>query len=388
LNGLIDLAAVGLIGQKAGFSTPIDQQLRQVLETVAGALKDVSSHIEQSHQDELDVQTRSAAVKREQEKRRQLIIRGGWHDGRLDCVAGNGVMSELGLGDEPVWEGDLDAKPPALMDDLAPIAGEAVPPTAASLREALPTLPAPVVKDVQLDADSEHIKALPIVVLKNFATKSAKGDAWNVIAEWGASLIENRIAHVIVITEGPTATKALVRAQPAKPLNSVALADADEANSLLYVQDKLSGAAGTSAGASSSVLASGGLSVEDRECVAKLGGRMVDLETLVYKVRTGSTVKEAVEDIVLRNTIELRKAAFGDDVEDAKSLPWTRAQAWKVVSELAKSGQVSTFAAVRDNAPSGGIEQSLICSYPTPKYYKSSHSKAPNSPSSPWKSTN
>ena len=315
-----------MIGQKAGFSTPIDQQLRQVLETVAGALKDVTAHIEQGHQDELDLQKRSAAVKQEQEKRRQLIVRGGWHDGRLDCIAGNGVMSELGLGDEPVYDGDLDAVPPPLMDDIAPIKGEAVPPTATSLRESLPSLPAPVVKEVTLDVDSEHIKALPIVVLKNFATKSAKGDAWNVIAEWGASLIENRIAHVIVITEGPTATKALVRAQPAKPLNSVALADADEANSLVYVQDKLGEA--------------NMLSIDDRACISKLGGRMVDLETLVYKVRTGSTVKEAVEDIVLRNTIELRKAAFGDDSEDAKSLPWTRAQAWKVVSELAKTGQV------------------------------------------------
>lgn len=376
LNGLIDLAAVGLIGQKAGFSTPIDQQLRQVLETVAGALKDVSAHIEQNHQDEVDLQKRSAAVKQEQEKRRQLIVRGGWHDGRLDCIAGNGVMSELGLGDEPVLEGDLDAPPPALMDDVAPIRGEAVPPTAASLREALPSLPAPVEKEVVLDADSEHIKSLPIVVLKNFATKSAKGDAWNVIAEWGASLIENRIAHVIVITEGPTATKALVRAQPAKPLNSVALADADEANSLVYVQDKL----GPSKGDASSLGQGGALSIEDRGYIAKLGGRMVDLETLVYKVRTGSTVKDAVQDIVLRNTIELRKAAFGDDAEDAKNLPWTRPQAWKVVSELAKNGQVSATVTGKLYCEAAQDDSDLTCSCHTPRFYKSSPSRVPSSP--------
>lgn len=53
------------------------------------------------------------------------------------------------------------------------------------------------------------------------------------------------------------------------------------------------------------------------------------------------TLSEAVDDIINRNVIELRKSAFGDDSEDAKSLPWTRAQAWKVVSALAEKGEVS-----------------------------------------------
>ncbi len=60
----------------------------------------------------------------------------------------------------------------------------------------------------------------------------------------------------------------------------------------------------------------------------------------MYKVRNGSSIKDAVDEIVLRNVVELRTSAFGDDAEDAKNLPWTRAQAWKVVSELAKKGEV------------------------------------------------
>jgi len=39
--------------------------------------------------------------------------------------------------------------------------------------------------------------------------------------------------------------------------------------------------------------------------------------------------------------IELRKAAFGDDADDAKTLSWTRPQAWKVVNDLAKKQEVS-----------------------------------------------
>ncbi|KAJ6470268.1 hypothetical protein C8R47DRAFT_1298951 [Mycena vitilis] len=34
----------------------------------------------------------------------EKIRRGVFHDGRIDCVAGNGVMSELGIGDERMDE--------------------------------------------------------------------------------------------------------------------------------------------------------------------------------------------------------------------------------------------------------------------------------------------
>ena len=41
LNNLIDLGAQGLIGTKAGFSTPVDAQLRQMLATATTALVSV-----------------------------------------------------------------------------------------------------------------------------------------------------------------------------------------------------------------------------------------------------------------------------------------------------------------------------------------------------------
>lgn len=52
------------------------------------------------------------------------------------------------------------------------------------------------------------------------------------------------------------------------------------------------------------------------------------------------TVQEAVNDIISRGISELRKNAFGDDTEDAKSLPWTREQAWVLMKQLAKSNEV------------------------------------------------
>jgi hypothetical protein len=51
-------------------------------------------------------------------------------------------------------------------------------------------------------------------------------------------------------------------------------------------------------------------------------------------------VQEAVEDIISRGVSELRKNAFGDDIEDAKTLPWSREQAWVVLKQLSKQDEV------------------------------------------------
>ena len=53
------------------------------------------------------------------------------------------------------------------------------------------------------------------------------------------------------------------------------------------------------------------------------------------------SVEEAVDDVVIRGVSELRKNAFGDDIEDAKNLAWTREQAWVLMKQLVKQPEVS-----------------------------------------------
>lgn len=72
----------------------------------------------------------------------------------------------------------------------------------------------------------------------------------------------------------------------------------------------------------------------DNHCVDR------DLQ-LIHKVRSGQAVEDAVEDIISRSIAELRKNAFGEDMEDAKSLSWTREQAWIVLKRLAQKAEVS-----------------------------------------------
>lgn len=348
INGLIDLASVGLIGQKSGFSTPADQQMRNILDIVASALKEVSSHEREKRAGQQQRDRDEVTLAADRERRQRLIAQGVWHDGRLDCVAGNGVMSELGFGIEAPNEDDVEGAAP-LLGSNAPIEGEAVPPTGTMVAfdKEVAAAAAPPKTEEEIDSDTELIKTLPVVVLRNFAFKPARGELWTVLAEWGASLIENKVAHVIVVGEGSIASKTLTASLPSKPLNQVNLSDADDYNALEFVREKLS---------------SDGhqveLSPEETADIAKLGGRMVDLELLVYKVRSGQNLSIAVEDIVLRNAVEIRKTAFGDDSEEAEALPWTRAQAWKIVSALAKSPELS-YAQLLSEFPFKGADTCL-----------------------------
>ncbi|KAJ7093140.1 RNA12 protein-domain-containing protein [Mycena epipterygia] len=311
-NHLIDLASVGLIGQKANLSNTLSEQVSEMLSVVRTALKSVNS----SHQRDVQRQIRREAQAEERARmatvQLEKIRRGTWHDGRLDCVAGNGVMSELGIGDE-------------LMDDDDPVVFARL-----DGEERKSQDEQDMKKKQKGKAELEAVRSLPIVVIKNFAARgSNREEIYDVLAEWAATLAENQLAHVVVISDNRENSKRLAKALPSKPLFTIALSDADAASALAFVKRKLKDA---------------DLNLDyNREQVAaveRLGGRASDLESLIYKVRSGASVDEAVEDIITRGVSELRKNAFGDDTDDAKSLPWAREQAWSLFKLLSKQAEV------------------------------------------------
>ena len=51
-------------------------------------------------------------------------------------------------------------------------------------------------------------------------------------------------------------------------------------------------------------------------------------------------MQEAIEDIGTRGVSEIRKNAFGEDLEDAKNLPWSREQAWALMKKLSQKPEV------------------------------------------------
>ena len=151
-------------------SVSVTDQLKQILDVVGRSLGNVHAYHEKEVENEAKKQ-RSALQQRERLKK---IQRGEWHDGRLDCVAGNGIMSELGIGDEKFGPDDADFE----------------------IKET-PFLDPEVVEESKPDADIDAIKSLPVVVIRGFEDKvGGKSELLDVIAQWATGLVDNKVSGV------------------------------------------------------------------------------------------------------------------------------------------------------------------------------------------------
>ncbi|KAA1474837.1 hypothetical protein DENSPDRAFT_841477 [Dentipellis sp. KUC8613] len=310
MNNLIDLASVGLTGQKAGLSSTLSDQLEQILTTVSTALRSAAEtraqHAKSVRMDEQHARERKA----QEEQVRERMQSRTWWDVRMGTLAGSGIMSELALGEEPFSDVDNEPRTPGSADSEKGKESAKVP-------------------------DTQVIDVLPIVVLKNFETgpgRDMKEEVVNVLAHWAATLIEGQIAHVVVVSNNRENSKRMAKALPSKPLNMIALYDADPTSALQVVKQRLQ---------ENDMKAD--FTPEQVKLVERLGGRASDLAILIHKMRNGQSVEDAVEDIIMSNVSELRKNAFADDAEEAKSLPWSREQVWAVLRLLAERGEVSYY---------------------------------------------
>jgi len=149
LNSLIDLASVGLIGSKAGFSTPTDAQLKQVLAVTSAALASIKEDI-------LKEKEKSAKVVKDQVK--------------IDTQTRT-ATSEI----------KRDTR-----DELGPEA------------DLLAT-------SSTNDADERGFD-VPVVVIDDFHHKGVKSEMlWTVLGDWAAELTTSKVAHVVFVTDNPVA---------------------------------------------------------------------------------------------------------------------------------------------------------------------------------------
>lgn len=119
-KNLIDVASVGLVGQKgnfaisfmniwfyryypAGLSSSLQDQVKEVLDVVEQGLRQAVDHVSRQREECEKSKRRRSLLKAD----RLAKIRSGYsHDGRIDCVSGNGIISELGVGIERFDETD------------------------------------------------------------------------------------------------------------------------------------------------------------------------------------------------------------------------------------------------------------------------------------------
>ncbi|KAJ3791478.1 RNA12 protein-domain-containing protein, partial [Lentinula aff. detonsa] len=153
MNNLIDLASV------AGLSRSLGEQLQQILDSVALALRNVS---EKQHKDiAKNVQTREHDKPAEQFD-------------KAERSRNEGSQNEKGNTPE------IDQKQ-----------AQESPASSTKTRK----------KKEKDSSEIQAVEALPIVVIRNFAGKAVREDLLNGLAQWATKLAENQIAHVIVISD-------------------------------------------------------------------------------------------------------------------------------------------------------------------------------------------
>lgn len=204
ISGLIDTVVAATTGQKTGFSSSPDSQIKDILETVAIALRDVEPI----------------------EKERKRAEEEAEHENFWDRV------QNLFIGHKGHLVEKTDEK-----------------------------------DEVKLDE-----KSIPIVVIDNYMCRETSKNAvlWEELAEWAALLIENGIAHVVIVTSNASVMKTLGKALPGKSFSNIALSDAPPEMAMNYINKQL------------------GDEVQDPylpDVVAALGGRLTELELLVQKMK-------------------------------------------------------------------------------------------------------
>lgn len=171
----------------AGLSSSLPDQLHEILKVVGTGLKAVSATHRSTIQRQFKQNAREEVQRQEEERKRDAIRRGTWHDGRLDCVAGNGVMSELGIGDEMmVTEKDgmeMTEKNVGIGMQARKEDGEER------------------ARKQKSKEEVEAVGALPVVVIQNFAARGGthREELLEVLAQWAATLVESQVRRDSVV---------------------------------------------------------------------------------------------------------------------------------------------------------------------------------------------
>lgn len=172
---------------KAGFSSSLPDQLKQILEVTGSALIDVNRSLRKAARQEIKAQRATESRKIEEERQMARIRKGTWHDGRLDCVAGNGIMSELGVGDEVFSDDDVDAWANGngvfAMEDL----------------QKEKEMEYELLRKERSVEEVEAVAALPVVVIKHYGARGSvyREELQKVLSQWAATLIENKVDGVL-----------------------------------------------------------------------------------------------------------------------------------------------------------------------------------------------
>ena len=268
----LELPTEFVLHPTAGLTSSVDTQLKEVLDVVGKALNGITTHHREIERAKKFAETTLYCHEEDKRQRIEKAQQGFPHDGRIDAVAGTGI---IGMGDEKFGPNDFNGKkttsnvvektaektgvvvekgrevvqeseerPDSSRDEkkgwtdrVQGVVTQAIDMskegvvkvwdgakgTATSIARTAEELEQELEEGLERRRRSlehqrevaEEIKALPVVVIKNFATKTPFTEQLvTVLAEWSASVAEGGVAHVIVLSDNRENGRRLAKGEP------------------------------------------------------------------------------------------------------------------------------------------------------------------------------
>lgn len=174
-----------------------------------------------------------------------------------------------------------------------------------------------------------HPEVKPVIVINNFLRK-AEGDEFifKVLADWAGQLILNNTAHVVFITLDLGSVVHLSNALPNQVFKTVSLADASPQSAKQYVMNQLQDEK------ISSVL---------DKSLDPIGGRMLDLQAFVRRVKSGEEPSDALTEMINQAAEQITTFFLnisGKSSGSENDVTWSTPQIWALMRLLAKQDTI------------------------------------------------
>lgn len=173
-----------------------------------------------------------------------------------------------------------------------------------------------------------HPQVKPVIVINNFLRKSDSPHdfIYKVLADWAGQLIQNNLAHVIFITADSGSSLHLTAALPNQVFKTISLDDATPASAKHYVSKQLKDTSGHS---------------RIDKCLEPLGGRMLDLQAFVRRVKLGERPEDALNEMIHQASEQITTFFLNVNTEQGSSdTPWNTAQLWALIRSLARDDHI------------------------------------------------
>jgi negative regulator of sigma E activity len=192
----------------------------------------------------------------------------------------------------------------------------------------------------------QHPEKKPVIVIDRFTAinrSEFNNFVYKELADWAAMLTQMNIARVIFLTEDVGTQRVLSDALPDQVFKYVLLQDASKDTAKSYVLDSLhedidvedtndSPADLEKKRSVSQQIAD--LELQLDECLEPIGGRMLDLQAFVRRVRSGEGPQEALSRMVQQTAEQITQIFLNRDQGV------TNAQAWELVKMLSNEDHV------------------------------------------------